>query len=316
MDVLVTRSLPGKALELLSNKHKVDLWEEEVPIPRDELLKRIKGKSALLCLLTDLIDEKVMDAANALKIISNYAVGYNNIDIEAAKKRGIVVTNTPDVLTDATADLTWALILSAARRIAEADVFTRSKKWKEWAPKLLLGADVYGQTLGIIGAGRIGAAVAARSKGFKMKVVYSSEFESKVMEEDLGAQRMTLEELLTVSDFVSLHVPLTKQTFHMIGDKELSLMKKSAFLINTSRGPVIDENALVDALEKGRIAGAGLDVYENEPMIPEKLFKLKNAIILPHIGSATHATRAKMADLAVKNILAVLAGKVPPNQVA
>lgn len=315
MDVLVTRFLPGNALILLSQQCKIDLWDKPVSIPRDELLNRIKDKSGLLCMLTDIIDEEIMDISPGLKVISNYAVGYNNIDINAANKRGIVVTNTPDVLTNATADLTWALIFSVARRIVEADMFARSLSWKAWDPNLMLGADVYGQTLGIIGAGRIGTAVALRSKGFNMHVVYVSGFSNPVIENHLRAKRMDLEDLLKVSDFVSLHVPLTPETTHMISTSELSLMKKSAFLINTSRGSVVDELALVKALEGGEIAGAGLDVFEHEPAIPLRLSKLPNVVLLPHIGSATYEARSKMAELAVENILAVLGGKTPPHPV-
>ncbi|RLA99464.1 MAG: D-glycerate dehydrogenase [Deltaproteobacteria bacterium] len=306
MKVLVTRRLPGDALKKLAMHCEVDLWEKETPIPRDTLIDRIRDKDALLCLLTDKIDAEVMDAAPGLRIISNYAVGYDNIDVMHAIKSSIVVSNTPGVLTDATADLTWAIILSLARRIVEADRFARSGNWQGWDPNLMLGYDVHSRTLGIVGAGRIGTAVASRARGFNMEVVYTSRSINKKMESLVKARRIPLEELLSVSDFVTLHVPLTPETKHMIGQRELSLMKSTAFLINTSRGAVVDEVALVHALQNKTIAGAGLDVFEHEPSISSRLIELPNVVILPHIGSATHATRSKMADIAVENIISFM----------
>jgi lactate dehydrogenase-like 2-hydroxyacid dehydrogenase len=277
----------------------------------------ISGKDGLICLLTDSITADVMDAAGSgLKIIANYAVGYNNIDIEQAKARGIAVTNTPGVLTDATADIAWALLFSAARRIVEADNYLREGSWPGWDPNLMLGADITGTTLGIIGAGRIGTAMAMKSRGFDMKVVYSDEQVNEVLEKKLGAKKLSLDELLKISDFISVHVPLMPSTAHLIGKRELNLMKPQVILINTSRGAVIDEAELAFALEKGTIRAAGLDVYEFEPEVNARLMKLKNAVLLPHIASATTVTRSKMADIAVENIIAFIEGKPLPNKVA
>ncbi len=315
MKVLVTRKLPGKALKKLSEHCEIDLWEQDVPMPRDMLIERLRDKDALLCLLTDKIDAEVMDAAPRLRIISNYAVGYDNIDIIHAKKHSIVVCNTPGVLTDSTADLTWALILSLARRIVEADRFARSRKWHGWDPSLMLGYDVHSRTLGIVGAGRIGTAVALRAIGFEMEVVYASRSANKTMERKIKAKRTSLDELLRMSDFVSLHVPLTSDTRHMIGDREFGLMKNTAFLVNTSRGAVVDELALVHSLENNKIAGAGLDVFEHEPNISSRLKSLPNVVLLPHIGSATHAARAKMANIAVENIISFIDTGRPVHEV-
>lgn len=316
MEMLVTRKLPGDALERLARFCTLEIWGADAPIPRPELLRRIAGKSGLLCLLTDPIDAAVMDAAGNLRIIANYAVGYDNIDLPAARVRGIVVTNTPGVLTDATAELAWALLFAAARRIAEADGYLRSGAWQGWDPNLMLGYDITGKTLGIIGAGRIGTAFGLRSRGFSMPVVYVDDTPNAVLESQVGARRVGLEELLAGADFISLHVPLTPATRHLIGARELARMKPTAILINTARGPVVDEAALVEALRDGRIAGAGLDVFEGEPAVHPGLLDLRNAVLLPHIASATHATRAKMADMAVENILAFLRGDTPPNRVA
>lgn len=316
MQILITRSLPGSALDNLALIAEIELWKKSYPIPENELKKMIKGKEGLLCLLTDSISDSVMDSSDgSLKIISNYAVGFNNIDLEAAKKRGIVVTNTPGVLTDATADLAWALLFAAARRIAESDAYLRSGTWTGWDPSLMLGVDIAGATLGVVGTGRIGAAFAMRSKGFDMKVVYTDEAPNDSLEKNLGAVRLSLDELLKVSDFVSLHVPLLPATKHLIGKRELSLMKPTAILINTSRGPVVDEAALADALDKGIIRGAGLDVYEFEPAVNPMLLNQKNAVLLPHIASATNTTREKMAHMAVENLIAFIKGEAPPNRV-
>ncbi len=316
MRILVTRSLPGNAIDKLSLGTEIELWKKSYPIPENELKKMIRGKDGLLCLLTDSITAQVMDCAGgSLKIISNYAVGFNNIDLDAAKERGIVVTNTPGVLTDATADLTWALLFAAARRIAESDAYLRSGDWTGWDPNLMLGADITGATLGVVGAGRIGSAVAMRSAGFNMKIVYTDDTPNGLLEKKLGAVRLSLDELLRVSDFITLHVPLLTATRHLIGERELSLMKPSAIIVNTSRGPVIDEAALAEALEKGVIRGAGLDVYEHEPQVHPLLLKQKNAVLLPHIASATNSTREKMAQMAVDNLIAFIKGESPPNRV-
>jgi len=316
MKILVTRKLPGNAIELLSKKADIEIWGEDRPIPKENLLRMISGKDSLICLLTDSITKDVMDAAgNGLKIIANYAVGFNNIDIEQARTRDIAVTNTPGVLTDATADIAWALLFSAARRIVEADNYLRKGTWPGWDPNLMLGSDITGSTLGIIGAGRIGTAMAMKSRGFEMKVVYSDEHSNDVLEKNIGAKKLSLDDLLRVSDFISIHVPLTTSTRHLIGKRELNMMNPQAILINTSRGAVIDEAALALALEKGIIRASGLDVYEFEPEINKKLLKLKNAVLLPHIASATTRTRSKMADIAVENILAFMEGRPLPNRV-
>jgi glyoxylate reductase len=316
MQILVTRNLPGNALENLAQNAEIELWNEKYPMPEEVLKKMIQGKDGLLCLLTDSITAGIMDAAGgSLKIIANYAVGFNNIDISAAEKRSIVVTNTPGVLTEATADLTWALLFAATRRIAESDIYLRSGNWTGWDPNLMLGVDITGATLGIVGIGRIGSAVAMKSAGFNMKVVYTDDAPNELIEKNLGAVRLSLDELLRVSDFITLHVPLLPATKHLIGDRELRLMKPTAILINTSRGPVIDEAALAEALDKGTIRGAGLDVYELEPIVHPKLLKQKNAVLLPHIASATNSTREKMAYMAVENIIAFIKGKTPPNRV-
>lgn len=268
----------------------------------------------LLCLLTDTIDKEVMDANSNLKIISNCAVGYNNIDIEKATKRKIMVTNTPGVLTDTTADLTWALLMSIARRIVEADKFTRKGKFSGWVPMLFLGSDVHHATLGIIGLGRIGRVVAKRAKGFEMRVLYTDvKRASREIEDELRVEFVSLDELFSSSDFVTIHVPLLPETRHLIGEKELRMMKKSAYLINVARGPLVDEKALVRSLKNKWIAGAALDVYEDEPDLAPGYLKLDNVIIVPHIGSASITTRTKMAMMAATNLVAGLNGKVLPN---
>lgn len=315
MDVLVTRPLPGQALERLACECNLDIWEPDLPIPREEMLRRITNKDGLLCLLTDPVDAALMDAAPGLRIIANYAVGYDNIDLAAAQARGIVVTNTPGVLTDATADLAWALIFATARRIVEADAFVRGGTWHGWDPSLMLGHDITGRTLGIVGAGRIGTAVGLRARAFSMPVIYTDDAPATVLEAQTGARRVGLDELLAGADFISLHIPLTPQTHNMIGARELGRMRPTAILINTARGPIIDEAALERALRSGQIAGAGLDVFAREPHVPPGLLGLPNVVLLPHIASATHTTRGRMADMAVENILAFLRGENPPNRI-
>lgn len=313
--IFVTRNLPGRALDRLSERYEVEIYPGDSPIPGEELLKKVKGKDGLIPLLTDKVDKAVMDRGDNLKVISNYAVGYDNIDVEEATKRGIVVTNTPGVLTDATAELGWALLLTCARRTAEGDKFCRQGKYKGWSPTLLLGMELQGKTLGIIGAGRIGTEFVKKGSGFGLKTLYSDEFRNEYLEQEFGAKRVKLETLLREADIVSVHVPLIPSTLHLIGERELKIMKRTAILINTSRGPVIDEKELRKALKEREIRGAGLDVYENEPEIPKELAELENVVLLPHIGSATEEARVKMADLAVENMLAALEGKRPPNLV-
>jgi len=316
MKVFVTRRIPQVGLDLLQKECEVKVNPHERVLTRQELIDGVKEADGLLCLLTDTIDKEVMDANPKLKIISNYAVGYNNIDVEEATRRGIMVTNTPGVLTDTTADLTWAILMCVARRIVEADRFTRQGKFKQWSPMLFLGSDVHHSTLGIVGFGRIGRAVARRARGFEMKVLYTDVRRApEKVEEELEAKFVFLDELLSSSDFVSLHAPLLPTTYHLIGEKELRRMKKTAFLINAARGPLVDEKALVRALKEGWIAGAALDVYENEPELTPGLAELDNVVLVPHIGSASTATREKMATMAATNLLAGLKGEVPPNLV-
>ncbi len=308
--VFVTRLLPGDAVERLSTHVDVDQWTEEVPPSYDELVRRTTNADGIVCLLTDRIDAALLAATRRLRAICNVAVGYDNIDVAAATARDIPVGNTPGVLTETTADLAFALILACARRIVEAERFVRDGRWKTWDPNLLLGHDVHGATLGIVGYGKIGAAVARRARGFDMRVLFTSR--SPVA----GAigERVELAALLRESDFVSLHVPLTPDTAKLIGERELRMMKPTAILVNTARGGIIDQPELVRALEGGWIAGAGLDVAEVEP-VPDgdALMRAPNVTLLPHIGSASHATRERMAAMAVDNCLAALRGDRMPH---
>jgi glyoxylate reductase len=302
----VTRLLPGSALERLAEAHQVEVWPGRLPPTRDELLEHVRDVQGLLSLLSDRIDADLLAQAPRLKAISNYAVGYDNIDLQAAAARGIPVGHTPDVLTDATADLTFALLLAAARRLPEGIEEVRAGGSVTWEPAHNLGTDVHGATLGIIGFGRIGRAVAKRAEGFSMNVMTTSS----------ESHPATFEELLANSDFVSIHCPLTPATHHLIDAEALALMQPTAILINTARGPIVDQTALAQALHDGVIAGAALDVTDPEPLPPDDpLLKAPNLIVLPHIGSATRATRERMADLAVNNLLAALAGQPMPHQV-
>lgn len=313
-NVYVTRMLPQSAIDLLTEHCEVEINPDDRVLTREELIEKVKGRDAVLCLLTDTIDGEVFDAAGPqCKIFANYAVGFNNIDLKAATQRGVIITNTPGVLTDATADIAWALLFSTARRIVESDKYLRAGKFEGWGPMLFLGRDITGKTLGIIGAGRIGANFAKKSKGFDMKVLYSDLQPNPEFEAETGATFVDKETLLRESDFVSLHVPLLPETKHLIGEAELKLMKPTAILINTSRGPVVDEKALVNALKTGEIWGAGLDVFENEPTLEPGLADLDNVVIVPHIASATIETRTNMGLIAVRNILSVFAGETPPN---
>jgi len=315
--VLITRRVPPPAVELLQQAGlTIDLVDQDDPPPRAELLRRVPGAAGLITMLSERIDAAVLDAAGpSLKVVANFAVGFDNIDLEACRQRGVRVTNTPGVLTDATADLAWALILSTARRVVEGDRLVRSRRWSGWAPMQLLGLQLTGATLGVVGAGRIGTAVALRSQGFGMRVLYADSQVNRELENKLAAQRVELHQLLAAADVVSLHVPLTPQSRHMIGAAELRLMKPTAILINTARGPVVDEAALVEALRERRIAGAGLDVYEHEPRLTPGLIDLPNVVLLPHLGSAATATRQKMSQMVAQNVIAVLRGEEPPNPV-
>ena len=314
--VFVSREIPKPGLDLLRKKCSVTVSSRPRVLTKKELVSGIKGKDALLCLLTDRIDGSVMKAGKNLKVIANYAVGFDNVDVDAATKLGIPVTNTPGVLTDAVADHACALMLSIARRIAESDKFVRAGKYRSWEPMLMLGGDFKGKTLGILGLGRIGSAVAERMyRGFGVRVLYYDVRRNPAFERNVKAKKASVSQLMKNSDYVSVHVPLLPSTRHLIGAKELKMMKKTAYLINTSRGPVVDESALVSALSRKQLAGAALDVFEKEPETAPGLAKLDNAILTPHTASATVTAREAMAVIAAKNVLAVLSGKRPPNPV-
>ncbi|MCK4439260.1 D-glycerate dehydrogenase, partial [Candidatus Bathyarchaeota archaeon] len=302
--IYVTRQLFSEAIKIVEEVADVEIFEgENNPIPRDLLLKKARGIDGLIPLLTDRIDAELMDQADTLKVVSNYAVGYNNIDVDEATKRGIRVTNTPGVLTDTTADYAFALMMAISRRIAEADKYIRDGEWiHAWGPKMFIGGDVHGKTLGIVGMGRIGSAMVPRARGFNMDIIYYDCVRNPEKERELNIESRTLEELLENSDFVSMHVPLTPETHHMISEKQLRMMKPTAYLVNTSRGPVIDEEALYKALKRGWIAGAALDVHEKEPTDSDSpLLELDNMIVTPHIASASVETRTKMAVIAATN---------------
>jgi glyoxylate reductase len=311
LNVLLTRRIPSSVFATLAAAHEVDLHDGADVMGPDELTRRVAGKDGLICLLTDRISEDVLAAGDRLKIVANIAVGYENIDVEAARRRGIVVTNTPDVLTEAVAEFTWGLILAVARRIGEGERLVRAGGWKGWGLDFMLGTELRGKQLGIIGHGRIGRAVAAKAPAFGMDVVFASR----------GARRrgtgryMSLDELLVTSDVISIHAPATPETRHLIGRKQLVRMKRSALLVNTARGSIVDEEALAWALGERLIAGAALDVYEREPDIFAPLRSMEHAVLAPHLGSATRETRTAMADLAVRNVLAVLNGEPPMTPV-
>lgn len=314
--VFVTRRLPGQALERLKDICQVTVFPEDRNMTKQELLAVIPEQDAIITMLANPLDAKVIGAGQRLKVIANYAVGFNNIDLAAATAQGIAVVNTPDVLTDATADFAWALLLAAARRLVEGDALVRAGRFQGWAPELLLGVEVHGKTLGIIGAGRIGQAVARRALGFGMRLMYYNRTRlPEKVERDLNLEYADLKTLLQEADFISLHCPLTPQTRHLIGTEEFKLMKPTAVLINTARGPVVDEAALVQALQTGQIFAAGLDVFEDEPALHPGLGGLSNVVLAPHIGSAGMETRLRMVDLVVDDVLAVLGGRRPRNLV-
>src|SRR5215467_11432628 len=305
--ILVTRKLPSSVLTKLEMVGDVDLYSGETAIPPDELRSRIVGKRAIVTMITEQIDKGILDVANELKIVANVAVGYNNIDVAGARSRGVIVTNTPDVLTGSVADFTWALILAITRRLSEGERVIRRNGWKGWAFDFMLGTELRGKQLGLVGFGRIARAVAARASAFGVRVVCSSRRDDA--HSSIG--QLSLDRLLNTSDIVSLHVPLTPDTKHLIDKRALTRMKRSAYLINTSRGPVVDEEALAWALEHRLLAGAALDVYEREPEVHPALLNLENVLLVPHLGSGTVETRTAMADLAVDNVVAVLSGKPP-----
>jgi glyoxylate reductase len=312
--VFVTRAIPEMGFEIIRDFCDVDVWPDELPPTYDELLQHVRGVDGLLCLLTDQIDSEVMDEAGPqLKVISNHAVGFDNIDVQAATARKIPVGNTPDVLTDATADFAFALMMAVARRIPEAEHYVDAGKWKTWGPMILLGVDLKGATLGLVGFGRIGKAMARRAAGFDMRVIYYNPTKKKA-DPEIKATRVDFETLLTESDFISLHTPLTPDTHHLINSEALSKMKPNAVLVNTSRGPVVDMEALYEALKEKHIFGAGLDVTEPEPLpLDSPLLTLDNIVIVPHIASASKITRDKMSSMAAQNLIAGLKGERLPN---
>jgi glyoxylate reductase len=315
--VLITNRIPEEGMRIAEEHCEVRVFDYEGALPREVLLREVKGIDGIISLLTDKIDAEVMDAAGPqLKVVANYAVGFDNIDVEEATRRGIMVTNTPGVLTDTTADLAWALLLAAARRIVEGDKFVRQGKYKAWKPMLLLGTDVHHATLGVVGFGRVGRAVARRATGFDMRVIYYDvQRVSEELEREFNAEYKPLDQLLQEADFISIHLPLTKETRHLISERELKMMKKEAYLVNSARGPIVDEKALAKALKEGWIRGAGLDVFEHEPQVEPELLELDNVVLAPHLGSASYATRAKMATMAADNLVKALKGETPPNLV-
>lgn len=321
MKIFVTRQIPDRGINMLKEKgYEVVVYPEDRTPSKGELIKLLKTGQydAVLCNLDDKIDEEVLDAAGKqCKIFANYAVGFNNIDVKAAQERGIMIANTPGVLTNTVAEHTFALMLAVAHRVAEADRFVRAGKFKEWAPMLLLGTDVSKKILGVVGLGRIGSRVAFHArKGFEMRVLYYDVKRSEEFEKEYGAEyRENVDDIFKETDFISIHVPLLPTTHHLVDARRLALMKKTAYLVNTSRGPVVDEKALVEALQKGIIKGAALDVYENEPQLAPGLGELENVVLTPHIASATEETRQAMSELAAKNIIEALEGRTPPNLV-
>ncbi len=313
--LLISRHLPEPALAHARARASVRLPAADRRLEREELQEHLRDADGLVCLLTDTVDEALLAGASRLRVVANVAVGYNNVDVPAATRRGIVVTNTPGVLTETTADFTWALLLATARRVAEADAFTRAGQFTEWGLMLLLGGDVHGKTLGILGLGRIGRAVARRAQGFTMRILYHDAVRDLEAEQSLGVVYCDRDTILREADFVTLHVPLLPETRHYVAERELRLMKPTAYLVNAARGPVVDEGALVRGLQEGWIAGAGLDVYEEEPRVHPGLLDCPNVVLAPHIASASRETRLRMATMAVEDALAVLEGRRPAHPV-
>lgn len=314
LKVFVTRPIFEETLDTLAKVFTLTANREDRILAKAELIERLQGVDGAITLVTDSVDREVLEGAGKLKIVANFGVGYNNVDVETATRLGIAVTNTPGVLTETTADFAWTLLMAAARRISESDRFVRAGLFKAWGPKMMLGYDIYGKTLGLVGLGRIGQAMARRARGFNMKVLFFDPGPlSASAIQDLGVERVALEELLQRSDFVSLHVPLLPETHHLLNDQTFALMKPTCVVVNSSRGPVVDEKALVRALKAGTIAAAALDVYEREPLIEAELFDMENVVLAPHIASASHETRSKMSAIAAANIMAALQGDRPPN---
>ncbi|MBH9965737.1 2-hydroxyacid dehydrogenase [[Bacillus] enclensis] len=315
--IFITRKLPQAVIEPLNAEYQVEMWEkEDVPVPRDVLLKKAGSASALITMLSDQMDGELLEHASSLKVIANLAVGYDNIDLQAAKEKGVIICNTPDVLTDTTADLTFGLLMAAARRIVEADRYIKEGRWKSWSPLLLAGADIHHKTIGIVGMGSIGETVAKRAKGFDMNILYHNRSRKPEAEEGLGAVYVSMDELLAQSDFVVVLAPLTQETDGLFQKEQFQAMKKSAFFINAARGPIVNEEALTEALKKGEIAGAGLDVFVEEPIDSNHpLLQLDNVVALPHIASSSIETRTAMMNLCVQNVMAVLKGDEPRTRV-
>ncbi|TFJ95000.1 nicotinate-nucleotide pyrophosphorylase [Platysternon megacephalum] len=315
--IVVTGKIPHEGIDLLTAEHEVDAWDSLDQMPRDEMLRRIKGADAVLTLLTEKVDDEFLDAAGEqLKVVANVAVGYNNIDVPALEKRGVVGSNTPKVLTETTADTAFALMMMVTRRFGEAERVIRSKTPWQWGMFYMLGMGLQGKTLGVVGLGQIGAALGRRAKAFGMDVVYSDRSEAPAdVVAELGAKRMDMDEMLRTVDVISLHCPYLDSTHHLMSTEQFKLMKPTAYLVNTARGPIVDEQALVDALKAGELAGAGLDVFEKEPEVHEALLTMDNVVLLPHLGSATIETRTAMATLAARNALNVLAGKAPETPI-
>jgi len=315
--VYVTREMPERGLRIIKEKFDAEIWRDYTPPPKKTIVEKAAKVDALATLLSDKIDAEVFDAAPNLKIVAQMAVGFDNIDITEATKRGIYVTNTPGVLTETTADFAWALLMAVARKVAEADQYVRTGKWKvSWHPMMLQGRDVYGATLGIVGLGRIGCAIAKRAKGFDMKVLYYDVIRRSDFEKEYGIEFTDIDSLFQKADFVTINTPLTKETHHLVDEKRLRSMKKTAYLINNARGPIVDEKALYNALKEGWIAGAALDVFEQEPTpTTNPLLKLVNVVAAPHISSASYETRSRMAEMVAENLIAFFEGKTPPNLV-
>lgn len=315
--VFATRELPERGLGAIRKRFDTEVWGDYAPPPKSVIIEKAAKVDALVTLLSDKINAEVFDAATSLKIVSQFAVGFDNIDVKEATRRGIYVTNTPGVLTETTADFAWTLLMAAARRVVEADMYVRTGKWKVgWHPTMLQGRDVYGATLGIVGLGRIGSSIAKRAKGFEMKVLYYDVARRQDLENELNIEYVGIEELLQRADFVTINVPLLKSTYHLINEEKLKLMKKTAILINNARGPVIDEKALYEALREGVIAGAGLDVFEQEPTSSgNPLLTLKNVVVAPHISSSSFETRSRMSEMVAENLISFFEGRIPPNLV-
>jgi len=315
--VYVTREMPERGLRIIKEKFDTEVWTDYAPPPKKTIIEKAAKVDALATLLSDKIDAEVFDAAPKLKIVAQMAVGFDNIDIAEATKRGICVTNTPGVLTETTADFAWTLLMAVARRVVEADNYVRSGRWKVgWHPMMLQGRDVYGATLGIVGLGRIGCAIAKRAKGFDMKVLYHDIVRRPDFEKEYKIEFTDIDHLFQKADFITINVPLTKETHHFVDEKKLKMMKKTAYLINNARGPIVNEKALYKALKEGRIAGAALDVFEQEPTpVENPLLKLDNVIVAPHISSASYETRSRMAEMVAENLIAFFEGKIPPNLV-